>query len=178
MGLTGDGTFRIKGSLSLDVVDPDGAVVDHREGDNIMCTAGLTVLASALAWSGIQDQAANLGSPPPMYLTPLWGAVGSGAGTVAASDTALFSEIGRQTVGASASSPATPTISAQTTWLFYFPSPASTWTVTEAGLFAQGTSNPATIATAGYLIDHWAFSPAVTVSTANTLILQATFSIT
>lgn len=178
MELSGDGTFRIKGRLALEVIRPDGTIRERREGSNIMCTAGLTVLAQALVWSGIQDQAANLGVASASYLTPLWGAVGNGAGTVAASDVALFSELSRQTVGAGASSPATPSIPAQATWLFYYPSPATTWTVTEAGVFANGSSNPATVATAGFLIDHWAFSPAVTVPTSDTLILQASFSIT
>ena len=167
----------VHGRLSLTVVRPDGTVRDRREGDNIMCTAGLTVLASALVWSGIQDQAAAQGVTEPTYLTPLWGAVGSGTGTVAASDTLLFAELGRQIVGAGASSPATPTIPAEVTWLFYFPSPPVTWTVTEAGVFANGSANPASVASAGTLIDHWAFSPAVSVPTTDTLILQAVFSV-
>lgn len=174
MGLTrADGAVGLKGRLSLTVVRPDGSVRDRREGDNITCTAGLTAIAAALVWSGLQDQAANLGVTTATYLTPLWGAVGSGAGTVAASDTALFSELGRQTVGAGASTPATPTINAQCTWLFYFPSPATTWTVTEAGLFAGATS----AAGSGTMLDHWAFSPSVSVPTSDTLILQASFSI-
>lgn len=142
-----------------------------------MCTAGLTVLASALVWSGIQDVAASQGVTQPTYLTPLWGAVGSGAGTVAASDTLLFSELGRQPVGAGASSPATSTLGSEVTWLFYFPSPVSTWTVTEAGVFANGSSDDTSVITAGVLLDHWAFSPTVSVPTSDTLILQATFSI-
>lgn len=169
--------FSIHGRLSLTVLDEDERVVDHRVGDNIMCTNGLTAIANSLVWSGIQDQAAALGVTSPTYLTPLWGAVGSGVGTVAASDTLLFNELGRQTVGAGASSPATPTINALATWLFYFPSPSTTWTVTEAGIFANGTSNATSVATAGTLLDHWSFSPSVTVSTSNTLILQATFTI-
>lgn len=177
MGIEADGILRIKGRLAVEVVRPDGTIRERREGDNIMCTAGLTVLAQALVWSGIQDQAATLGVTSPSYLTPLWGAVGSGSGTVAASDTALFSELGRVTVGAGAAAPATPTIAATATWLFYFPSPNTAWTVTEAGVFANGSSSPATVATAGMLIDHWAFSPAVTVPTTDTLILQASFSI-
>lgn len=170
-------SFSIHGRLSLTVLDKDENVVDYREGDNVMCTNGLTVLASSLVWSGIQDQAANLGVTSPSYLTPLWGAVGSGTGVVAASDTLLFNELGRQTVGAGASAPATPSINALATWLFYFPSPSVTWTVTEAGVFANGSSNPATVTTAGTLLDHWLFSPSVTVSTVNTLILQASFNI-
>jgi hypothetical protein len=177
MGVDGSGLLSVHGRLSLTVYDREQQVVDHREGDNVMCTAGLTAIAGALVWSGLQDQAANLGVATPTYLTPLWGAVGSGGGSVAASDTLLFNELGRQTVGAGASSPATPTISAQTTWLFYFPSPAVTWTVTEAGIFANGSSNASSVATAGTMLDHWAFSPSVTVSTSNTLLLQASFTV-
>lgn len=180
----------INGHLSLTVVDtdwflankhdtavmvqpPSDAIVEQRDGDNIMCTAGLTALAASLVWSGIQDQATALGVTTPTYLTPLYGAVGSGAGTVAASDTQLFTELGRQTVGAGASTPATPTITAQAIWLFYFSSPTSTWTVTEAGVFA----NASNVTNNGTLIDHWSFSVPVTVTTANTLILQASFSV-
>jgi hypothetical protein len=167
---------RHRSDAQLMMRPPDSAITDRREGSNIMCTAGLTVLAAALVWSGIQDQAANLGIGS-TYLTPLWGAVGSGTGTVAASDTALYSELGRQTVGAGASVPATPTLPAQLTWLFYFPQPATAWTVTEAGVFANGSSNDATPSSAGVLLDHWAFSPTLPVPTTDTLILQASFSI-
>ena len=177
MGLRASGLLGVHGRLSLTVVKPDGSIRDRREGNNVMCTAGLTAIASALVWSGIQDVAASQGVTQSTYLTPLWGAVGSGAGTPAASDTLLFSELGRQQVGAGAASPATSTLSSEITWLFYFPSPASTWTVREAGVFANGSSNPATVATAGIMLDHWAFSPSVTVPSADTLILQATFSI-
>ena len=160
--------LRIRGRLSLTVIRPGGSVRDYREGDNVVCTTGFTVLAAALVWAGIQDQAASLGVTSATYLTPLYGAVGSGAGTPAKSDTALFSELGRQTVGAGAASPATPSIAASATWLFYFPSPASTWTVTEAGLFANASST----AGSGTMVDHWAFSPSVSVSTSDTLLLQ------
>jgi hypothetical protein len=200
MGVRGMGVVRasshlsIHGRLSVTSVDgewfrahrddtalmlapPNAVVDDRREGDNIMCTAGLTVLASALVWSGIQDQAANLGVTAPTYLTPLWGAVGSGSGTVSAADTALFSELSRQTVGAGASVPATASLSSQLTWLFYFPQPSASWTVTEAGVFCNGSSNDTDTATAGVLLDHWAFSPTLTVPTTNTLILQASFAI-
>lgn len=176
MGLieaTGSGLFAVHGRLSLTVLDENNEIVDYREGDNTMCTNGLTVLAQALVWSGIQDQASSLGVTTPTYLTPLYGAVGSGAGTPAKSDTTLFTELGRQTVGAGASSPATSTINAQATWLFYFPAPATPWTITEAGVFAQATTTTGS----GVLVDHWAFSPSVSVTSPNTLILQAAFSV-
>lgn len=163
----------IHGRLSLSVVRPDGTVRERREGDNVMCTTGFTAIAAALVWAGIQDQAASLGVQSPTYLTPLWGAVGSGAGTPAKTDTALFAELARQIVGAGASAPATGSVAAQCTWLFYFPQPASTWTVTEAGVFAGGTA----AADSGAMLDHWAFSTPVTVPSSDTLILQTVFGI-
>lgn len=168
MELAADEGLRIRGRLSLSVLRPDGTVRDRREGDNVMCTNGFTALAAALVWSGIQDQAASLGVTSPTYLTPLYGAVGSGGGSPAKSDTQLFAELARQAVGAGAASMATPSIAAEATWLFYFPQPGTTWTVTEAGLFANATS----AADSGTMVDHWAFSPNITVLTTDTLLLQ------
>lgn len=170
--VVGEG-LRIRGRLSLTVLRPDGSVRDRREGDNLICTNGFSVLAAALVWSGIQDQASALGVTTPTYLTPLYGAVGSGAGVPAKSDTQLSAELGRQTVGAGAASPATPSIAAQATWLFYFPQPGTTWTVTEAGIFANATST----ANSGTMVDHWAFSPSVTVPTTDTLLCQVTLQL-
>ncbi len=146
----------------------DDACGGHREGDNVMCTVGYGALAAALVWSGLQDQAANLGVTSPTYLTPLYGAVGSGTGTPSTSDTALFAELGRQTVGAGGTNPASSSIAAYATWLFYFTSPATTWTVAEAGLFAGASST----ANSGTMIDHWSFSPTLTVPTTDSLLLE------
>src|SRR3954452_18712391 len=96
MELAAGDSIRVRGRLTLTVLRPDGSVRDQREGDNVVCTGGFTVLAAALVWSGIQDQAANLGVTTPTYLTPLYGAVGNGNGTPLKSDTALFAELGRQ----------------------------------------------------------------------------------
>lgn len=202
MGVTearGDGLLGFHGRLSLTRVDagwlaahraeitaefqragrlviPEEQVRDRREGDNVMCTAGVTALAAALVWSGIQDQAANIGITQSTYLTPLWGAIGTGTApvTVSASDTALAVEYSRTTVGAGASVPATSSISAQLTWLFYFPQPTSTITVTEAGVFVNASGTPG----AGTMLDHWAFSPTLSVPTTDTVLLQSSFSIT
>lgn len=165
--------LRIRGRLSLAVLRPDGTVRDYREGDNLICTNGFTVLAAALVWSGIQDQASALGVTTPTYLTPLYGAVGSSGVAPAKSDTQLGAELGRQVAGAGAASPATPSIAAQATFLFYFPQPGSTWTVTEAGIFANAT--PA--ANSGTMVDHWAFSPSITVPTTDTLLCQVSLGI-
>lgn len=158
----------LAGPEALERILGPGAVGDHREGGNIMCTVGYGALAAALVWSGLQDQAANLGLTSATYLTPLYGAVGSGTGTVQKADTALFAELGRQTVGAGASNPASSSISAYATWLFYFPSPTVTWTVAEAGLFAGATS----ATNSGTMIDHWSFSPTLSVPTNDSLLLQ------
>jgi hypothetical protein len=160
-----------KGRLKLTVLDPGGRVVDEREGDNVVCTTGYTAIAAALSWSGIQDQAANLGITSPTYLTPLWGAVGSGSATPVKADTQLATELGRVVVSGNGAVPATSTVAAQTTWLFYFPNPASNWTVAEAGVFANATS----AANTGAMLDHWAFSPTVPVPTTNTLVLEVSF---
>jgi len=168
VGLRTAGGIPLRGRLSVSSVRPDGSVRDRREGRNVVCTTGYTALAAALVWAGIQDQAAALGVTSATYLTPLWGAVGSGAGTPLESDTALFAELGRETAGAGASSPATPSVAAEATWLFYFPQPAGTWTVTEAGAFAGGTS----VAGSGAMLDHWAFSPAISVPVTDTILLQ------
>lgn len=145
-----------------------GAAGEHREGDNVMCTTGYGALAAALVWSGLQDQAAALGLTSATYLTPLYGAVGSGTGTPVKSDAGLFAELGRQTVGAGGTNPASASIAAYATWLFYFTSPATAWTVTEAGLFAGATST----ANSGTMIDHWVFSPTLTVPTTDSLLLE------
>jgi hypothetical protein len=163
----------LRGRLSATVIRPDGTVRDHREGWNVVCTAGYTAIAAALVWAGIQDQAANLGVTSPTFLSPLYGAAGSGSGIPAKSDTALFSELGRQTVGAGASSPATPSVAAEATYLFYFPQPPVTWTVTEAGLFANATST----AGSGTMVDHWAFSPSITCPTTDSLLLQVSLGL-
>ena len=167
-------TITIDGRLSIKSIRPDGTVRDSREGDNIMTVTGKSAMAAALVWSGIQDQAANLGVTTPTYLTPLAGAVGTGTGTVSNTDNGLFTEVARQIVGAGAFSPATTAISAQVTWLFYFPSPASVLTLTEAGVFANAPSN---VNGGGTMMDHWVFTPSITVPTTDTMILQATFSI-
>lgn len=173
MELNSSGGLRLSGHLALEVRRADGSLRERREGDNVVCTAGFTALAAALVWSGIQDQALNMGVTSPTYLTPLYGAVGSGSGTPAASDTQLFAELGRQVVGAGASSPATPSVNALCTWLFYFPSPATPWSVTEAGVFANSASTP----NSGTLVDHWAFSTPVPVPITDTLILQVAFAV-
>ena len=171
---TDGGGVGIKGRLSVTTFKPDGSIRDHREGDNVVCVGGLTAIAASLVWSGIEDVAASQGVTTPTFLTPLWGAVGTGTGTVANTDTQLFTEFSRVQVGAGASVPATSSISAQTTWQFYFSQPATTAVITEAGVFANAVST----VNEGTLMDHWLFSPSITFPATDTLLLQVSFSIT
>jgi hypothetical protein len=165
--------LNINGHLSLWTVDADGNVTDRREGDNIITVNGYTSMAAALVWSGVQDQALNLGITSPTFLTPLYGAVGNGTGTPTLTDTQLFSELSRTTVGAGASTPATSSVVALATWIFFFPNPATTWTVTEAGLFTDASS----LVNSGSMLDHWAFSSSISVPTTEALVLQVSLQL-
>lgn len=162
----GDG-IRVAGRLRAASIRPDGTVRDQREGSNVVCATGYSAIAAALSYSGVQDVASSLGVDP-AYLTPLYGAVGDGSGTASNGDTALWSELGRQQVSATAWSPATTSVAAVCTWLFYFGSPLTAWTVTEAGAFTGADST----AGSGSMLDHWAFSPSLSVPTTDTLILE------
>lgn len=162
------GLLPAAGLLSLTVFDQDGALLDRREGYNVVTVSGYTLLAQALVWSGVQDQAATLGLTTPTFLTPLYGAVGNGSGTPTLTDGSLFAELARESVGGGAASPATSSIAAQAVFSFYFPNPSTSWSVTEAGLFGNATS----AANSGTLVDHWQFSPAISVPTTATLLLQ------
>ena len=168
------GSLRLHADITVSVIAPDGSVRASCTGPNVTCTSGLTAFAAALVWSGIEDQAANLGVTSPAYLAPLYGALGSGTGTAQAADTALFSELGRQTVGAGAASPATSSIAALCTWLFYFPPPPSPWTITEAGVFAGANA----AAGSGTMLDHYMLATPVPVSSPDTALLQVSLSVT
>jgi hypothetical protein len=162
------GPVEIHGVLTAIRLGPDGLEVERRAGENLVTTNGFTQIAAALVWAGIQDQAANLGIGSATFLTPLYGAVGSSSTAPAKSDTQLGAELGRATVGGAGSTPASASVAAAVSYLFYFPNPTVTWTVTEAGAFAAATS----AANSGVLLDHWQFSPALTVPTTDSLILE------
>lgn len=156
------------------LLDPPASVVraqDH--GDNVMTTAGLSAIAAAMVYSGIQDQAASLGVTSPTFLTPLYGACGSGAGVADISDVALFDELGRVSVGAGAFTPGAGGISPVCAWLFFFAPPVSSWTITEAGVFAAATS----AADSGTLVDHYVLSTPVTVESPDSVLLQVALSV-
>lgn len=161
-------SVEIHGHLTLTRIGPDGKVLEQRAGENLVTTNGFSQIAAALVWSGIEDQAPTLGITSATFLAPLYGAVGSSTTTPTKTDARLGAELGRATVGGAGSTPASSTVAAAATFVFYLPNPPVTWTVTEAGIFAGAT----TTANSGTLLDHWQFSPTLTVSTSDSLILQ------
>ena len=155
------------------VVDPDGNVVDRREGHNLMTAVGLTAIAQALMWSGVEDVADSIGVTGPLYLAPVWGAVGTGSTTPVSTLTALVAETTRAAVTSAGYSGAVGAGSASTTFLFFIPGPITSWALTEAGLFASAASTPGS----GTLLDYFQFSPTLNVVAPNSLVLQATFAV-
>lgn len=152
--------------------------VERVEVQNVLCVNGLGILVSAINWSAIEDQNANMGSPfSTTYLAPIYGAVGTGNTAVVDTDTKLTTEstntvraiaIAGATSAASHSNPAT------VAWSFIFGLPVSGSTVVaEAGVFVQATAT----ADSGSILDHALISPTVTQTSTQILTVVATFSV-
>jgi hypothetical protein len=157
------------GRLVFRVYRPDGTVRDERRASNLMCVAGTTALASAINWSMAQDQNAAMGSPlSPANLYPIYGAVGSSTTAATVYDTQLGAELGRSVVSEATTSAGTVLL------FFFFGTTASTWTVTEAGVFVSGTATATATANTGLLLDHTVFT-AVTKTASETATAAFTF---
>lgn len=156
--------LQLKGRLTLTRMR-GSEITNVVSADNVICSAGLSILAASIAWAGIQDQAANLGlSTAGNYMTPLYGAIGNGNGTPSASDTILFNETYRAiTSGASG-------LSNAVLFQFFFPAQQSAVTVTEAGIFCIGSSTSGS----GFLLDHALVSSTIPSGETATLQLQLT----
>lgn len=155
------------GVITLSLYDAGGELVETRTNKNLVTTAGLAALAAALNWSGISDQAANLGLNTPYSLAPVYGAVGTGTLPVTAIDTALGNEVARGTVSQSSAS------NGQSAWSFFFGSSQAVGTISEAGAFAGATLTPGS----GILIDHVLISPAITKTNTQTMTMQVSFTL-
>lgn len=150
-----DETLHIAGRVRLLTLDLDGHLLDEREWRNVITTAGKQAILHLLG----NDGAVTVGA---QYL-----AVGTGAGTPAASDTALFSELARNPITQA-------TVSSGNLLLqTYFTSLQANGSWTEAGLFGAGASG---IINSGTLFGH----VALTYNKTNTIqtILQYTVSLT
>lgn len=131
--------------------------------ENVLCSAGLSIMSTAIAWAGIQDQAVNLGLPTTgNYMTPLYGAVGNGNGIPASTDIKLFTETSRQiTSGGSG-------LSSAVLFQFFFPAQQQAVTITEAGVFCIGS----TATNSGFLLDHALISDVIPAQETSTLQIQ------
>ena len=106
-------------------------------------------------------------------MTPVYGAIGTAATTPTQADIQLGTEAARVIVVASGSVPATSSANAALILSFLFPLPASTITVSEAGVFVSASST----ANAGWLLDHSLISPTVAQTTTQLLTMNVTLSI-
>ena len=138
---------------------------------NIPCLAGLNDLAASVGWSGTQDQASLIGSQP-QFLTPLYGALGTGTGTPANTDTQLYAELTRAQVSAVVSTPLSD--GAATIFQFQFPANGVSYQISEVGLFTLASVG----VNSGDLLDHAVISPAFTWTAGETMTLSAQLGFT
>jgi len=147
------------------------------EEDNTICTAGLSDVAAAIAYLGVQDIAADIGTSP-YIITPIYGAIGIGdVYTIppAISDTQLKQELSRTTASASGYISAVGSNPGQAVWQFQFPINNSNtdYVLTEAGVFVLAENQ----ANSGDMLDHAAFNPTVTWPVGQSLVLSLQLSL-
>ena len=126
---------RVFGRYRLRLTNARGERRTTRWFPNTLCNAGLNQVA---AWLNNEAPA----------LTPVYGAVGTGSGTIRSTDTTLFSEFARITGGVSSRS------TSIVTYEFFFTTSMANGTLSEAGVFLAATSS----AGSGQLLSHAAIS--------------------
>ncbi len=160
--------------------------VNTVNGENIICASGLSLLATAIIWSSIEDQNVNMGQPFQLtYAAPIYGALGTGTGTPADTDTALYAEAGRAVVTAAGTTAASHGVPANISWLFLFPTPSAAVTITEVGVFFQATASVGGsyggggtyVSGGGSLFDHSVLANSITQATTEMLTLSVTVTI-
>lgn len=152
----------------VQLLSPDRQVIDERRTHNLMMTNGFNLFAAALAWSMTQDINGALGNPlTPTAMTPLYGAVGTGTGVPASSDTQLGSELSR------AQASAVVVTGATVTWYFEWGLTQANGIISEVGLFGQASGG----ANTGTLLDHAAIDPALNKTNTTLLVYQATLTV-
>ena len=155
----------VKGRLTL-ATYRDGVLTGQITVKNTPCLAGLNDLAAAVGWAGTQDQASLIGSQPE-FLTPLYGAVGTGTGVPAITDTQLYAELTRATVSAVISTPLSD--GAATIFQFQFPTNILSYSISEIGLFTLAS----VAVNSGDLLDHALISPVFAWTAGETMTLSA-----
>jgi len=116
--------LQLSGRYIATVYGPDGQIKDHVAGPNVVCTNGKEFLASFLS-----SAAAGASTFTQRYV-----AVGTGTGAEAASDTALGTEVARQTGTASYVSNQIYQVTAT------FATNSAVGAITEYGMFGSNTA--------------------------------------
>lgn len=168
--------FQLKGRLIIETFDNEKRT-GYWEADNTICVAGLSDMAAAIAYLGVEDIASSIDATPAV-VTPIYGAIGVGDVTTvppALTDTQLVSEVSRQTAATAASAPALGSNPGQVIWQFQFPinNSGADFTLTEAGVFMLATS----ATNSGDMLDHAVFTPAATWVAGQSLILSIQLSL-
>lgn len=146
---------------------------DTAENHNVMCYSGLSQMVSAINWAAIQDQNNNMGSPfSTTYMTPMYGAVGTGSPSPSFADVKLQTEYARNVVSSAGITNGTSGFNPSVIWLFLLSPPAVQQTITEAGVFLVASST----VNSGLMLDHSVFT-GITWSTTQLLTLSLTLSL-
>jgi len=111
-----DGVVRLTGRLKLELRDSAGRLKELREIDNLVVTAGKTVIANRLCASPTKNPMSHM-------------AIGTGTTAPAVGDTALTTELAR--VALTSATPSTNTVQ----YVATFNAGVGTGAITEAGLF-------------------------------------------
>jgi hypothetical protein len=160
MGMKSADPIGITGRVTILLRDARTGRVTHTvRARNITCVAGRSVLAALL--NGETTYGGSAIPTGASWLSACYGAVGTGIGTPAASDTAMFSELARTAVAFSSRSTIQATLS------FFFATSQANGTIKETALFllASGTAG------SGYMLSH-ATVPSLTKTNAETMTLQ------
>lgn len=154
--------LQLDGRLTIETFE-DEKLVGSWVADNVICVAGLSDVASAISYLGVEDIANNIGVSPTV-ITPIYGAIGGGVtgttfttDTPSTADTQLSNEISRSTASAAAYAPALGSNPGQVVWQFQFPinNSNNNYTLTEAGVFVLASS----VTNSGDMFDHALFTP-------------------
>ena len=147
--------LKIKGHLKCTLRNLDGSIVEIKEYDNLVVTAGRTGIASHL----------TAGSPSPTTLRVNYVALGTGVTAPANGDTTLQTEVYRKATASAANASNVATITG------YYTAAETSGTYREAGLFMSGTG----AADSGTLLSRVAIN--ITKSVAQTLTIEWSVSI-
>jgi len=112
--------LKVKGRLTVSVIDPEGAVKESFETTNLVVTAGKNYIASRIVGTSSSIMSHM--------------AIGTGTDTPAVGDTALTTEAGRVAISSGTSS------SNEVTYTATFPAGTGTGAITEAAVLNASSS--------------------------------------